>query len=390
MDATEVTVIPTSGAYSMMRASKDGKPVLLIGLKEAYQEKPQYQKALRAVYDRCHDLDHPHLMKMTAFEAVGSYGNCIVNDFEDARTLAEYYKEGHSDDEKHDIVLQIAEALAYLHQNNIVHGALNPYMIYVTKNGDQVKIVNFRGRNADDLLASSKTARYVAPEAEDGTVALDGRADIYALGMIMKDLGLTLENAEVIQRCTGFGRSERYLDVDAFLSDFEHRRSTGGTSISSTYIIIAAVVLLIIAAVVWFVSKKSESSQEPAQPAPTEQTSQSVDSLSQQDNSADAAAQPQQAPDQTQSQQTYSGDMAFMNDLMPQVQKDIDGIYDKLTATATTPEAVVAAKKVITQKVKTYYKGVCKARLQGMSQAQRDAFDKAFGDYVSQKNQQLQ
>lgn len=375
----------------MMRASKDGKPVLLIGLKEAYQEKPQYQKALRTVYDRCHDIDHPHLMKMLGFEAVGSYGNCIVNDFEEARTLADYYKENHSAEEKHDIVLQIAEALAYLHQNNIVHGALNPYMVYVTKNGDQVKIVNFRGRNSDDLLDSSKTSRYVAPEAEDGTVALDGRADIYALGMIMKDLNLGMEYSEVVQRCTGFGRSERYLDVDAFLSDFDHRHSGGGSSVSSRYIIIAAVVLLIIAAVVWFVTNKDDDSQQPAEPAATEQPAQTVDSLSQQDASSADAQQPQQQPEQTQSaQQDYTGDMAFMNDLMPQVQKDLDGIYDKQLASATTPEAVAAARKVITQKVKNYYKGVRKARLQGMSQAQKDAFDKAFGEYVAQKNQQLQ
>jgi serine/threonine-protein kinase len=399
MDATEVRVVPTSGVNSMMKASKDGKPVLLIGLKEAYQEKPQYQKALRSEYERCKDLDHPHLMKILGFEEVGHYGNCIVMQYEEGRPLSDYYKESHSEDEKRDIVLQIADGLDYLHKNGIVHGALNPTMIYVTKQGDQVRIVNFRQKQADDLLESSATARYVAPEAEDGTVALDGRADIYALGMIMKDLQLGTEYYNIIQRCTGFGRSERYFDIDAFLSDFDHRHSSGGSSRAGRIVLVVALIAVIVAGAVWLVSSQMNNTNEPVQQTSEQAATEMGDSSAQAPDAAvdGAPAESTAEPDQPQNigqpsattPQTYTGDQEFLNDLVPQMQKDLDKIYDRALANATTPQEKAAGMAKVRNRVKTYYRGL-RGTLKGKSQDAMDAFDQAFASYVNQKNQQAQ
>lgn len=404
MDATEVSVIPTSGVNSMICASRDGQPVLLIGLKEAYQEKTQYQKALKREYDRCKDLDHPHLMKMIAFEEVKPYGNCIVMDFEPARPLADYYKENHSEDENREIILQIADALDYLHKNNIVHGALNPYTIYVTTQGDQVCIINFRQQFADDLLESTRTARYVAPEAEDGTVALDGRADIYALGMIMRDMHFGSDYYNIIQRCTGFGRSERYFDIDAFLGDFDHRHTSSSSSHTGLYALVGALVVVLAGILIWVFAHGSgdNQSQQPAQDG-TEQAATDMSDTTNNDtqavpstaavDQADAAKTDATQPDGPQSgqpeasgeQQTYSGDNAFLNDLLPQMRIDIDKIYTKYLASATTPQAKAAAMKAVRAKVKVYYRGL-RGTLKDKNQSQLAAFDQAFADYINQKN----
>ena len=136
--------IKTASIQKLTTGKDGGQDVLLVSLKEAYQSKPQYQRALKKEFDRCKDFDHQHLVKYLAMKDVEGLGTCIEMEWEDSRSLLEYLDEGHSEDEKKRVVGQIASALEYLHENGMVHGALDPAQIGDSTNADFLRSLGIR------------------------------------------------------------------------------------------------------------------------------------------------------------------------------------------------------------------------------------------------------
>lgn len=384
MTVTDLQEMKTTGIHRLAIGKDGGQEVLLIALKEAYLNKPQYQKSLKREYDRCHELDHAHLMKYLAFKDIEGFGPCIELEWTPSRSLLDYMGEGHNEDEKKRVVEQVADALDYLHQNGRVHGALDPAYVFVDNKTDDVKVLNFRMRYADSMNVPNSSLRYLAPEAKDGTVMLDARADIYSLGVLVKDMGFGADYQQVVAGCCSFGRSERYADVAAFEEAFEHKRyvrsseSSAPSGSRKLLLLVAAIaVLVVVAAVLLFHQGDGQTASAPAPADSTmEQTASTNgnDSVSGStvDHSDSAADQNAQAAVNADAQQ-YTGDLAFLRNLVPQMHIDIDKIY----ASSTDPD-------VVHKKVAIYYKGLRKT-LGDLNDQQFAAFDKAFSDYIKSK-----
>lgn len=378
-----------TSSINLITIGKDGgKDVLMIGLKEAYRAKPNYQRYMRQEFERGKDLDSNDIFKYIAIKDDPDKGPVVETEWEDSRSLADWLKEGHSDDEKRRVFRQVANAISYMHSKGIVHGGLNASDIFITKKGEDVKLLTFKLRYTDILKQPQETLKYVAPEAKDGTVGLDVRADIYSLGMMLKDMGFNAEYHNVIEKCCRFGRNERFEDVDQLMDAVDKRRynrpadelTDAQPSISSNKkmaIIIAIIVVLVCVAVALLVAQNGsdQSQQEPQQ---TEQND-SITTRDTSDQDSTNSEQPQttQPSDSDQQVQQNQDDNAFLNDLVPQMHTDLDKIYDSGADPAT-----------IHAKVSAYYKGLRRVlKKQGKTSAQLDAFDKAFAEYTSQKNQ---
>lgn len=88
------------------------------------------------------------------------------------------------------IFSNIGETLRFAHLNGMIHGLLNPGSIYINSEED-IKIDDL-GFNwfipkvfEQDLPASRDLAQYIAPEYYKGLEMMDGRGDIYSLGVIL-------------------------------------------------------------------------------------------------------------------------------------------------------------------------------------------------------------
>lgn len=377
-----------TSSINLITIGKDGgKDVLTIGLKEAYRAKPNYQRYMRQEYERGKDLDNNGIFKYIALKDDPDKGPVVETEWEDSRSLAEWLKEGHNDDEKRRVFRQVTNAISYMHSKGMVHGSLNASNVFITKKGEEVKLLTFKLRYTDILKQPQETLKYVAPEAKDGTVGLDVRADIYSLGMMLKDMGFNAEYHNVIEKCCRFGRNERFEDVAELMEAVDKRRfnrpadelTDAQPSISSNKkmaVIIAVIVVLVCVAVALLVAQNGsdQSQQEPQQ---TEQND-SITTRDTSDQDSTNSEQPKVTPsaDSTQTEQAQ-GDDAFLNDLVPQMHTDLDKIYNSGADPAT-----------IHAKVGAYYKGLRRVlKKQGKTSTQLDAFDKAFAEYTQQKNQ---
>jgi serine/threonine-protein kinase len=91
-------------------------------------------------------------------------------------------------DEAYELVIQIAQGVAAIHEHGIVHRDLKSGNIMVDQNG-VAKIVDFgiaKVIGAAGLTAGDKvfgTPEYMSPEQVEGS-SVDGRSDVYALGCV--------------------------------------------------------------------------------------------------------------------------------------------------------------------------------------------------------------
>ncbi|GEL71650.1 serine/threonine protein kinase [Myxococcus virescens] len=163
-------------------------------------------------------------------------------------------------DEAVDIVLQVADVLAYAHARQVIHRDLKPENIMVRQGmrGWHVKVLDFGIARITDGATRltiqgsvAGTPRYMSPEQAMG-LDVDARADVYAVGIVLFELltgqqpfdgnsvseimqkqvhqpmpRLAQVTADlqhpavdaVIQKATAKRREERYATMEAFASD---------------------------------------------------------------------------------------------------------------------------------------------------------------------------
>ncbi|WP_433051769.1 protein kinase domain-containing protein [Dactylosporangium sp. CS-033363] len=88
-----------------------------------------------------------------------------------------------------EVVAQVADALAYVHANNIVHGDVKPGNVLVPTDGGPVRLADFGVARRLDRPAgpTHATPEYVAPEVVAGGTPTPA-ADVYALGVVLFEL----------------------------------------------------------------------------------------------------------------------------------------------------------------------------------------------------------
>ena len=142
-------------------------------------------EAQLALWNRIATLSHPHLMRLL------DSGRCrlgghnflfVVTDYAEQNLAQILSSRPLTPDEVRDLLPATLDALAFLHGQHLVQGALKPANFLVV--GDQLKLASDTIRPAGERTASTaKPSLYDAPEAMNGGVSSAG--DMWGLGITL-------------------------------------------------------------------------------------------------------------------------------------------------------------------------------------------------------------
>lgn len=211
---TEMQEIPTQGFNALVRAKRNGQWWMLKGLKSEYQSERVYQELLRKEYDILARMQHHGIVAVDGMETIEGYGICIVMEWIDGETLKEWLATKHTRKEKTKIINQLLDAVEYVHQQQIVHRDLKPSNIMITRNGQNVKLIDFGLADTDSYAVFKQPAGtdgYISPEQLSDSTP-DSRNDLYSIGSIILAMQMKWTYRWVAHKCQR-KIGKRYVDV---------------------------------------------------------------------------------------------------------------------------------------------------------------------------------
>ena len=257
-------------AYDQMEclASHTGRETFLV------QRKDNGETAVATCFDRAafpirpdlgllRELNHPGLPRY--FE---QYQNermvCVVREYIEGEPLSVYARERQLTQAEIAVIgEQLCDILSVLHTHEppVIHRDIKPENVIVRPDGS-VALIDFDISRAVKENAETDTVFFgtkgYAPPEQYGFGQTDSRADIYALGVLLRWLvtGSTRENRNVrideglqrvIDRCTAFSPEDRYSDaqqVRQALRKAEKRRWHVRPGLAAALVAAAALLLL--------------------------------------------------------------------------------------------------------------------------------------------------
>lgn len=201
---------------------------------------PEVAASLRAQIEVASSLKHKNIVKTFGIAAEGEL-LFVITEHVVGQSLREIMDRKRRSNKPftlkgaYNIVAHLCNACGYAHETSL-HGALNPGNILVNKAG-RIKIGEFgyaralSGLGNFESMLGGNGYLYLAPELTQNPSAADGRADIYAIGVILNELitgrspaesfespstvrpGLPVEVDQVIGRCMRPVPDERFESI---------------------------------------------------------------------------------------------------------------------------------------------------------------------------------
>ena len=202
-----------SGCSVLYRIDRNGRFRVLKALKPEFRGQAMYEDLLRKEFDIAYGLDHPNICRCIGFCKDPELGNAIEMEWIDGVTLDQFRPAGRKEAVR--LMLELCDALSYIHSRQIIHRDLKPSNILVTRNGNNLKIIDFGLSDTDShsvLKEPAGSALYASPELLEGE-DIDCRSDIYSLGVIMREF--LPSHHRVIRKCTRRNALDRYQDAES-------------------------------------------------------------------------------------------------------------------------------------------------------------------------------
>ena len=188
--------VSQSGHTRLFTATKYGKRYVLKCLKKDFLYTPVYQQALTKEFEIGLELEHPNICRTLSLEQLPELGTTIVMEHIDGETLKSLInRKALTHELAHKIILQLMNALEYMHSKQIIHRDLKPSNIMITHIGQHVKIIDFGLSDGDAfciLKHSAGTTGYIAPEQFMPDAKAEPRTDIFSLGIVIEEIATTI------------------------------------------------------------------------------------------------------------------------------------------------------------------------------------------------------
>lgn len=226
---TQYSEIPSGGFNVLYKAQRYGKWFVLKGLKPEFRNSAVHLQLLAKEFELGIQMSHPNIVQYYSKEVDPVVGDCIVMEYVDGETLTAFLKKKSTrTPQRAKIAKQLLQAMAYYQGLQVVHRDLKPDNILVSRNGNNVKIIDFGLGDSDTsaiLKQPAGSPKYMAPEQVKGDVKIDARADLYSFAQILKLLRISGGGWRRVQRCCGHdNRDKRLVDAAAALALLARRR----------------------------------------------------------------------------------------------------------------------------------------------------------------------
>jgi serine/threonine protein kinase len=240
------------GIVYRARDSKGGKVLALKVMIEADDDEVRLARFEREA-DLAAALDHPNIVKIHdagRVEGIPYFTMDLVN----GDSLDDLLEgQGVQRDLALRAIAEVARALDHAHDRGIVHRDMKPGNILIERGTHTARITDFglardlhRGTRLTQVGQAVGTPYYMAPEQVRGERDVDGRCDVYALGVILYEVltgDIPFDADSPLSLFKKIDREEVYLPVDpdagideriqaialrALAKDREERYSRGG------------------------------------------------------------------------------------------------------------------------------------------------------------------
>ena len=139
------TVIYTATRYGRRFLLKTVTPESASLTDYRLQQEQEFRLAIQLV--------HPNIAATYSLEEIDGVGRCIVQEWIDGVTLAEWIRTKPSKANRERVLNQLMDALEYIHGRQLVHRDLKSDNILITRNGTNVKLIDFGLSLTDDTLS---------------------------------------------------------------------------------------------------------------------------------------------------------------------------------------------------------------------------------------------
>ena len=139
----DITLLQQRNHNCLYTASRYGKRYVLKGLSADSQSLTDMLLLQQKEFSLGITLSHPNIAETYSLEEVADCGRCIVMEYVDGITLAEWLATNPSHSARQRVMLQLLDALEYIHSLQLVHHDLKSSNILITRNGQNVKLIDF-------------------------------------------------------------------------------------------------------------------------------------------------------------------------------------------------------------------------------------------------------
>ncbi|HSE65648.1 MAG TPA: serine/threonine-protein kinase [Gemmatimonadales bacterium] len=168
----------------------DGKSFAVKVLKHRYGSDPAFESRFRQEASLAAGLQHPNIVHIEEVGAQGGMVFFVMDLYPDNLAARNQREQVMAEADVIPIAIGVAEALAFAHDQAIVHRDIKPDNILVAEDGRPVLTDFGLARAVSGYVAATGfnmtigTPAYISPEQAQGR-PLDGRSDLYSLGITL-------------------------------------------------------------------------------------------------------------------------------------------------------------------------------------------------------------
>lgn len=151
---SDITLLQSRTHCMLYTATRYGRRFLLKALREEHRHLTEYQLLHEKEFRLAISLNHPNIAATYSYEQVPSLGPCIVQEYIDGDTLSKWLGYNPTKASKERVFGQLLDALEYLHNKQLVHHDLKGDNILITRNGQNLKLIDFGLSDTDDNAAA--------------------------------------------------------------------------------------------------------------------------------------------------------------------------------------------------------------------------------------------